>query len=139
LFAKARSEVKNGSKPAKPSDQVIPVNENDVKILRRALEILGEESNWNRNDNRECPKKAKKFSLYCALSKASIEINGEFDHRVGALEEVRRTVEGLNKGKVYEHRLMNYNNDPTTKFAHIRNVLEVTLRIISDRLRERSH
>ena len=35
-----------------------------------------------------------------------MEINGKFDHRLGALEEVRKTVEEFSKGKDYEHVML---------------------------------
>lgn len=133
-FDLAFAEVKNGSKPATKSGETILVNENDVRILRRASEILSDVSKWNRNDNRECPNVAFTFSLYCALYKASLEINGEFDHRLGALEEIRRTVEDVSKGKTYEHRLMGYNNDPSTKFEDIKKIIQKTERRIDNRL-----
>src|SRR5215469_12091035 len=78
--------VKNGNKPATPPNVAIPVTVTDVQILRRASQILADPSAWNRKDNRKCPEGASSFSLYCALFKASVEINGEFDHRLGALE-----------------------------------------------------
>lgn len=112
--------------PAAKPGAVIPINENDARILHRSSEILSDASKWNRNDDRNCPTEAATFSLYCVLYKASVEINGEFDHRLGALEELRRTVEEVSKGKIYEHRLMGYNNDPATEFNDVKNVLQKT-------------
>lgn len=132
----ALADVKNGSKSAAGPEETIPVGENDVRILHRASEILRNASKWNRKDDRECPEKARTFSLYCALYKASVEINGEFDHRLGALEEIRRTVEDESRGKSYEHRLMGYNNDSSTKFSNIKRVLRTTEQKIRGRLTE---
>jgi hypothetical protein len=128
-------KLKNESEPATPADKAIAVNENDIRVLRRASEILSSSEHWNQKDNRECPEDARQFSLYCALYKSSLEINGEFDHRLGALEETRRTIEDESKGRSYEHRLMGYNNDSSTKFADIKNVLNRTEQRIRDRLR----
>lgn len=126
--------VKNGNKESAKPNETISVNSNDLRILERAEKILKDSSKWNRHDNRECPPSAITFSLYCALWKASVEINGEFDHRLGALEELRRTVEDFSRGKHYEHRLMDYNNDPSTKLSDIQNVLYVTKQRINRRL-----
>lgn len=131
--------VKNGAKESAKPDEIIPVNENDVRILRRAEEILKDASRWNQHDDRECPPSAMTFSLYCALYKASEEVNGEFDHRLGALEEVRRTVEEFSKGKSYEHRLMEYNNDTSTTFQDIKNILTVTEKRLEKRLGKRKN
>lgn len=128
---------KNGNKRAARFGEVISVNETDVRILRRAAEILRNPAAWNKQDNRECPASAKKFSLYCALWKASEEVNGEFDHRLGALEELRRTVEQASRGKAYEHRLMDFNNDPATKLEDIHRALEKTAQRISARLQSK--
>lgn len=122
----ARAHSKNETKESTPAGIEIKVTDNDVKIIHRASEILSKKLAWNRKDNRVCPDEAKVFSLYCALYKASVEINGEFDHRSAALEDVRRTVEEFSKGKNYEHRLMGYNNDPATSFNDIKRILKVT-------------
>ncbi|MES3037654.1 MAG: hypothetical protein V4736_07075 [Bdellovibrionota bacterium] len=129
------AKVKNGLKESTPSDVVIPVTKTDVKILQKASKILSSESKWNRDDNRECPMEAKSFSLYCAMNKASIEVNGEFDHRLPAMEELRRSVEDFTKNKKYEHRLMGFNNDPSTTFADIKRILLLTEDRLSLRLR----
>jgi len=121
-----QANPENRNKPATKPGETIPVSESDVRILHRAAQILGDEAKWSRKDNRVCPPEANTWSLYCALYKASIEINGKFDHRLGALEEVRRTIEQVSTGKSYEHRLMGYNNDPSTTFADIKKVLNTT-------------
>ena len=56
---------------------------------------------------------------------------------LGALEEVRRTVEQVSQGKNYKHRLMGYNNDPSTTFADIKKVLSTTDETITARQRRR--
>lgn len=96
-----------------------PVTRADVQIVKRAREILGSPSKWNRADNRVCPADAKTFSLYCALEKATVEVRGKFEHRGAAMQEARFVVEELAPGKNYHHRLMDYNNDPTTTFADV--------------------
>jgi hypothetical protein len=131
--------VKNGlQESAKPGD-VIPVSEKDVRILARAAEILKDPSHWNRHDDRECPPTAVTFSLYCAMWKATEEVMGEFNHRQGALEELRRTVEEASTGKDYEHRLMGYNNDPATKLRDIQSVIKKTKMRIAGRLQPKSN
>ncbi len=39
----------------------------NTRILNRAVELLPDESHWNRADTRECPPGTTKISLYCAL------------------------------------------------------------------------
>ena len=65
----------------------------DQKIVRKAAAILSTEAAWNRADNRECPISATKWSIYCALEKATFEVTGGFHHRRPALEVVREIVD----------------------------------------------
>lgn len=59
---------------------------------------------------------------------------GDFEHRGAAMQEARFVIdEVMAKGNHYEHRLMNYNNDPTTSFRNI----QETLGILEDRIRKR--
>jgi hypothetical protein len=106
-----------------------PVAQADLEIVKRAREILDSPSKWNRADNRNCPETAKTFSLYCALEKATIEKSGNFEHRGAAMQEARFVIEevapNLNR---YQHRLMDYNNDPTTTFADVQSRRHAGLR-----------
>ena len=112
-----------------------PVTKVDLSIVKRARQILDSESKWNRADNRQCPADAKTFSLYCALQIATIELAGKTDHRGAALQEARFVVDEIAADRKYEHRLMNYNNDPTTTFADVQEVLRITESLIALRLR----
>jgi hypothetical protein len=97
-----------------------PVAKADIDIVKRARQILDSPEKWNRNDNRNCPDAEKTFSLYCALEKATDEVNGNFAHRGAAMQEARFVIdEDLAPNNSYQHRLMNYNNDPKTTFADV--------------------
>ena len=112
-----------------------PVTQADLQIVKRAREILSSESKWNRADNRVCPAEAKTVSLYCALQIATVEIGRKAEHRGAALQEARFVIDEIAADRNYEHRLMNYNNDPTTTFADIQEVLNITEGLITLRLR----
>jgi hypothetical protein len=112
-----------------------PVTKVDLQIIKRAREILDAPAKWNRADNRECPAEAKTFSLYCALQKATIEVTGKAEHRGAALQEARFVIDEIAADRNYEHRLMNYNNDPPTTFADIQEVLRITESLITLRLK----
>jgi hypothetical protein len=104
----------------------------DRQIVQRASAILTSESVWNRTDNRKCPAAATKWSLYCAMERAAIEVTGGFSHRRPALEVVRVLVEQKSAGRQYEHRLMDWNNDPRTHLSDVQNLLAEALRRMSD-------
>ena len=118
-----RSQFTQTSAELEKRDQV--VSEEDFQILKRAKEILSDEAVWDRNDDRNCEKTDQKWSLFCALWKASIEITGEYQHRRVALQEVRFAIEDVSGGKAYKHRLMDFNN--TSPFSDIHKVLQIAL------------
>ena len=111
------------------------VTKTDLQIVKRAREILSSESKWNRADNRTCPAEAKTVSLYCALQMATVEVGGKAEHRGAALQEARFVIDEIARDRNYEHRLMNYNNDRTTTFSDIQEVLRITESLISLRLK----
>ena len=103
-----------------------PITKADLRIVKRAREMLDSPAKRNRADNRVCPADAKTLSLYCALQMATIEVGGKAEHRGAALQEARFVIDEIAADRKYEHRLMNYNNDPTTTFADIQKVLRIT-------------
>ena len=98
----------------------IPPNDLDRQILQRAASIITSDGVWNRADNRKCPATATTWSIYCAEERASIEVTGGFHHRRPALEIVRQLVDERTQKKTYPHRLMGYNNDPSTHLEDVR-------------------
>ncbi|PYY13639.1 MAG: hypothetical protein DMG60_21525 [Acidobacteria bacterium] len=118
-----------------PSDANPPVSRADIRIVRRAREILNSPTKWNRADNRECPATQTTYSLYCALEKATEEISKKFEHRGAAMQQARFVIdEDLAKGNHYEHRLMDYNNDPKTTFADVQRLFALLEQRIKKRI-----
>jgi hypothetical protein len=105
----------------------IEPNATDREILLRASKILVADSVWNRNDNRQCPAGATQWSIYCAIEQAEVQVTGGFHHRRPAMELVRVLVEDRTKGKRYQHRLMDYNNDKATVLADVQSVFAEAL------------
>ena len=118
------------------SDARPPVTKADIQIVQRAKKLLGSPSKWNRADTRICPKEATTFSLYCALERATDEVGGNFEHRGAAMQEARFVIGEITAKRDYQHRLMDYNNDPTTTFADIQRVFRVLEDRITKRLKE---
>ena len=117
--------------PVQYESRDAPVFIADLETLERASALLSSESAWNRNDDRICTddEAANKRSLFCALHRASAEAYGAHDsgriadHRRVALQEVRFAVEDATRGRELNHRLMDFNNLPETRFADIQGVL----------------
>ena len=112
-----------------------PVDAADVAILKRADEILADESRWNRHDDRNCDPTATTWSLFCALQKACVEVLGSYDHRRVALQEVRFAIEDVAPHQEFQHRLMDFNNLPSTQFADVKKVLAIALERVQKRMR----
>jgi hypothetical protein len=121
--------------PVDDPDARPPITQADLKIVQRASRLLASPSKWNRADNRRCPDGAKTLSLYCALETATTEVGREFQHRGAALQEVRFVIDEIAADRNYDHRLMDYNNDPKTSFADVQDVLRITETLIRLRLK----
>lgn len=112
-----------------------PVTQDDVRIVRRAREILNSPAKWNRADNRKCPAGETTYSLYCALEQATEEISKTFEHRGAAMQQARFVIDDdLAKGNHYNHRLMDYNNDPKTTFTDVQRFFALLEQRVQKRL-----
>ncbi len=103
-------------------------DKDDLLIVDQAKEILSAPSKWNRvdTDAHECTPITTTFTLYCALETATKKISGSFKHRDTAMQDARFLIESdFEKGKHYQHRLLDYNNDPTTSFADIQKFFDL--------------
>jgi hypothetical protein len=121
--------------PADDSDARPLVTPADLQIVQRARQLLESPAKWNRADNRKCPADAKTFSLYCALETATVQSGRNFEHRGAALQEMRFVIDEITVERNYDHRLMDYNNDPATTFADIQEVFRITESLITLRLK----
>ena len=109
----------------------------DLKIIERADSILSSPLKWHKQDDRECADDIAngKYSLYCSLYKASIDITGEYVHRRSGMQIVRFIIEKYEKGRVKEHRLMDWNNHPDTTFEEIKKVLRESIETVKQQLK----
>jgi hypothetical protein len=104
-----------------PTQQAAP-SEFDRQIIERAAALISTEARWDRADDRVCHPTDTTWSIYCALRRATIDVTGGFHHRRPALEIVRIIVEQRTAGRNYSHRLMDYNNDRTTRLEDLRSL-----------------
>lgn len=109
----------------------------DLKIIQRADSYLSDRLKWNKQDERKCDDDVTngKYSLFCALYKASLDIAGEYNHRRAAMQVVRFTLEKYEKGRVKEHRLMDWNNHPDTNFKEVKKVLKESIETVRQKLK----
>ena len=116
------------------TDRTRPVDALDVSLLDGALALLDDPARWDRADDRVCEDGDETFSLYCALYFASLDYLGEYEHRRTAIQEVRFAIEDATDGREFEHRLMDYNNDPDTSLADVRGVIRTARERVAFRL-----
>ena len=102
----------------------VAANSMDVAILKQAKALLGDATQWDRHDDRECSPDKHSLSLYCALIKSSLSESGGTHHRRPALEIVRMLVDQRSVGRGYQHRLRDYNNDPRTSLDDVQKLLD---------------
>ena len=130
------AQSKTGQSSDNDSNVRPPVTKADLQIAKLARQILDSPAKWNRADNRVCPAGAKTFSLYCALETATVQVGGKAEHRGAALQEARFVIDEIAGNRNYEHRLMNYNNDPTTTFADVQKLLQLVEERLTKRMAE---
>jgi uncharacterized protein with WD repeat len=116
----------------------LPFDSVDVQILKRANDILSSESVWSKEDDRKCQDDidSNKYSLFCALYKASIDIVGEYDHRKPALQQVRWMIDDQYKERLAGHRLMDFNNHSNTNFDEIKELLQESTLITQQKIKK---
>ena len=112
-----------------------PASQNDIRIVRRARDILVSPAKWNRPDNRQCPANESTYSLYCALEQATQEISKKFEYRGAATQQARFVIDDDRaKGNHYQHRLMDSNNDPKATFSDVQRLFALLEQRIQKRL-----
>ena len=101
--------------------QNMPASVVDLRIIDRATQLLANADAWNRNDDRVCEDddENRRWSLFCALYRASLDEAGEYLHARRAMDSVRLAIRE-STGLRYVHTLRDYNNHPDTTFGEIR-------------------
>lgn len=87
------------------------VSRTDVDIVQKAIDLLGGQQGRNPADDRNCDDDttAGRFSIFCALYAASVEVAGVYRHRRPAIQAVRDELWNRFPGD-YQHLLRDINN-----------------------------
>jgi hypothetical protein len=119
---------------ARMQGNFLVADEIDMKIIDRALTLLNDGRNWNQKDNRVCDGSLYpyKWSLFCALHQASIDVDHEYRHLRPALKAVREAIDEATSGKKFAHMLRDFNNE-AEDFRAIANVLHKAKAIILEK------
>jgi len=97
----------------------------DIEILDRASALLDDPAHWNRGDERVCPddRAAESWSLFCALYRASIDVDGRYLHRRPAMTVPRELIWERAPERVFAHQLRDYNNSLLTTHDEVVDLL----------------
>jgi hypothetical protein len=117
------------------ANRQLPPTTDDIRIIQRAMELVSDVTVWNKEDNRICPQTPQKWSVFCALTQATVEISGGVHYRQPALQMVREVLNEVGGNRLNKHRLMDYNNHPDTTLADIHNLLRTAQTRLNQRLR----
>jgi len=112
----------------------IAVSQLDLDIILSADELLGSEEAWEKGSVGGCDASANKLNLFCALEKASIEVQGEYVHRQPALQEVRFAIDDHYRDRWTLHRLADFNSHQATTFADVKSVIAMASQRIKAKL-----
>jgi hypothetical protein len=116
-----------------------PARKMDLDILNLAWEYLKNSENWHQEDDRHCDdaRENRRWSLFCALKMASIEIMKEYNHRNAAIQTVRFVIDDLYPDHGFVHTLKDFNNASNTTHDDILNVINLAKKRITEEIKTR--
>lgn len=94
----------------------------EVKIIENTINLIGSDKVWNKDDNRICESN-ESFSLFCALYKSSIAVDGQYRHLRPAVKYVREAIQ-KKYPKKYDHVLVDFNNAEEITLSELHAILE---------------
>jgi hypothetical protein len=108
----------------------------DLQILDRTLALLNNGSNWSHSDNRICDSSSYpyRWSLFCALHQASIDVDNEYRHLRPAIKAARQAIDEATSGKKFAHMLQDFNKEAQS-FESIAGVLNRAKEIIAEKIK----
>lgn len=98
-------------------------NDIEIGIIENTVKLLNSNKVWNKNDNRICGQN-NSYSLFCALYKSSIDIDGEYRHLRPAVKFVREAIQ-KKYPKKYDHVLVDFNNAEEITLKELHEVLKL--------------
>ncbi|WP_299443218.1 hypothetical protein [uncultured Aquimarina sp.] len=98
-------------------------SEIEVKIIEKTIKLIDSKKSWNKNDNRICESN-NIYSLFCALYKSSIIVDGEYRHLRPAVNFVRDAIQEKYPKK-YDHVLVDFNNAEEISLKELHEILKL--------------
>lgn len=95
----------------------------EVKIIENTIKLIDSDEKWDKNDNRICDK-GDTYSLFCALYKSSVDVDGEYRHLRPAVKFVRDAIQEKYPKK-YDHVLVDFNNAEEIGLKELHEILKL--------------
>jgi hypothetical protein len=110
--------------------------EQDIAIAKRAAQLLNGGRSWNRRDDRVCDDGGYpyRWSLFCALHQASIELASDYEHLRPVMKAVRKAIMERYPNRTFAHTLRDFNNE-APQFQPIAEVLEEAMAMLTKDMR----
>lgn len=117
-----------------------PISKTDLDIINLCLDYFKNSMCWQPKDDKNCDddKMSKTWSLLCALQSAYTEKMGYYNYRGAALQKTRDVINEIYFDRHYAHPLIDFNNDPITKFSDVLNILNVVKERIETELKTKN-
>jgi hypothetical protein len=111
--------------------------EQDIAIAKRAAQLLHGGRSWNRRDDRICDRGGYpyRWSLFCALHQASVEVASDYEHLRPVMKTVRQVITDRHPNRKFAHTLMDFNNE-APQFQPIAEVLDEAIARLSRDMRD---
>lgn len=130
LNEKEANFVFNASRQSPPTAE-------DLKIIKRAKELISSPEKWNRKDTRQCHPTDTTYSIFCAMMKAQNEILERPHYRQPAMQAFREVLNTMGQGRFDKHRLQDWNNHPDTTFSEVQKLFDVTYERLDSLMKEK--
>ena len=114
---------------ANPEGFEIPAGDDDLKILARARQILSGPSVWDRRREPACDEDRTKqsWSLFCALSQASLDVTGAARGLRPVWQEARAAAVEV-AGHSFQGALKDFNSSESTTYSDLVKAFDITER-----------
>ena len=95
----------------------------EVNIIENTIKLLHNNNVWNKNDHRICTSNTT-YSLFCALYRSSVDLDGEYRHLRPAVRFVRDAIQ-KRYPKKYDHVLVDFNNAEEITLKELHQILNL--------------
>jgi len=124
------SDATKNLSPTTIENHYLVFEASDLKILQKADVLLSDSSKWNNKQeywNCDNDIANEKYSIYCALYKACMEVNGKVTNEESAMEIILYTIKKYENRRVIKYPEKDWNNHPDTTFEEVKKIFKESI------------